>query len=250
MNETKRKLEAGETAVGAWLLSGSPRAAEALSRTTLDWIGIDAEHAPYSPERVEATVRAIGRETTPLVRLPSVDAAVAGAAKRALDAGAEGIIVPSVETPGDAERVIRAARFPPAGERGVAGTVRANAYGAEFDEYVATANEETLVVVQLESPAAVERAEEILAVDGIDVAFVGENDLSSAQGHPGETDRPEVEAAVRRVAEAARANDVWTGIAGRTPEDVAERTERGFQFFLLGADLSFMRGGVESFRSE
>lgn len=250
MNETLRKLDAGDVARGAWLLSGSPRVGEVLSRTALDWIGIDTEHAPYSPERVETLVRAIEREATPLVRLPSVEAAVAGGATHALDSGARGVVVPNVEAPADAERVVRATQFPPAGERGTAGTVRANDYGEQFDDYVATANDETLVVVQIESRAGVERAEEILGVDGIDVAFVGENDLSSAYGRPGETDRPEVETAVERVFEAARANDVHPGIAGRTPAATAERTERGYRFFLLGADLSFLRGGVEAFLDE
>ena len=247
MNETLRKLEAGEAVVGAWLLSGSPRAAEALSRTSVDWVGVDTEHAPYSPERVESVVRAIEGEATPLVRLPSVDAAVAGAAKRALDAGARGLIVPGVETASDAERAVRAAKFPPDGERGAAGTVRANAYGDRFDDYVATANDGTLVVVQVESRAAVDRVGEILDVDGVDVVFVGENDLSAALGRPGEKDHPEVEDAVDRVFEAARANDVWPGIAGRTPATLAERTDRGFRFFLLGADVSFMQNGVEAF---
>lgn len=249
MNETLRKLEVGDVVVGAWLLSGSSRVAEVLSRTAVDWVGIDAEHAPHSPERVEALVRAVERDATPLVRLPSVEAAVTGGTKRALDCGARGIIVPEIETAADAERVVRATRFPPEGDRGVAGTVRANEYGERFEDYVTTANDETLVILQLESPAAVERAEEILTVDGIDVAFVGENDLSAALGHPGETDHPAVKEAVQRAVEVATANDVYPGIAGRTPAAVTDRTERGFRFFLLGADLTFLRGGVETFLS-
>jgi 2-dehydro-3-deoxyglucarate aldolase/4-hydroxy-2-oxoheptanedioate aldolase len=250
MNQTRQRLDDGDVALGAWLLSGSPRVAEVLSRTELDWVGIDTEHAPYSPEGVEAAVRALEPEVTPLVRLPSVEAAVAGEAKHALDSGAQGVLVPGVETAGDAEDVVRAAAFPPDGERGAAGTVRANGYGERFGDYVATANDETLVVVQLESREAVERAEEILAVDGVDVAFVGENDLSTALGHPGEKGHPEVTAAVDRVFEAARANDVPPGIAGRTPATMADRADRGFRFFLLGADLSFVRSGVEPFLSD
>jgi len=246
-NATRAALDAGDAAVGAWLLSGSPRAGEALARTGLDWVGIDTEHAPYSPERIEAAVRAVERAATPIVRLPSVDDAAAGGTKRALDAGARGVIVPGVETAAGAERAVRAARFPPAGERGVAGTVRANGYGESFDDYAATANGETLVVVQFESPAAVERADEILDVDGIDVAFVGENDLSAALGCPGRTDHPDVAAAVDRVLEAARAADVHPGIAGRTPETMAERADRGFRFFLAGSDLGFMRDGAAGF---
>jgi 2-keto-3-deoxy-L-rhamnonate aldolase RhmA len=250
VNRSMQKLDRGDAVVGAWLLSGSTRAAEVLAQTSVDWVSIDTEHAPHSPERVEALVRAIEPHATPLVRLPSVETAVSGGAKHALDSGAKGVIVPGVDTPADAEDVVRATYFPPSGERGVAGTTRANTYGENFDDYVATANDETLVVVQIESPSAVEQVEEILAVDGIDVAFIGENDLSAAYGHPGEKGHPDVTAAVERVFEAAQSNDVYPGIAGRTPEIQAERTERGFRFFLLGADLTFMRNGVEDFLTD
>ncbi|PSP34242.1 2-dehydro-3-deoxyglucarate aldolase [Halobacteriales archaeon QH_10_67_22] len=249
-NDTLQKLENGDVAVGAWLLSGSSRAAEVLSRTAVDWVGIDTEHAPNSPEHVETSISAVETEATPLVRLPSVEAAVIGGTKRALDSGAQGVIVPGIETASEAKRVVRTAQFPPAGERGVAGTVRANAYGEDFGEYVTDANDETLVVIQLESRAAVERADEILGVDGIDVVFIGENDLSAAFGYPGETDRSEVKAAVERIFDAAQDNDIYPGIAGRTPAVMAERAERGFQFFLLGADLTFIRAGVEAFLAE
>jgi 2-dehydro-3-deoxyglucarate aldolase/4-hydroxy-2-oxoheptanedioate aldolase len=249
-NRALSALERGEDVLGGWLLSGSPRAAEVLSRTGVDWLGIDTEHAPYAPERVEALVRAVEPDATPLVRLPSVEAAVSGAAKRALDAGARGVIAPSVESRADAEAVVRASNYPPRGERGVAGTTRANAYGEAFDDYVAGANDATLVVVQIETPAGVEAADEIVAVDGVDVAFVGENDLSAGYGHPGETGREEVTAAVERVREAAVDAGVHPGIAGRTPAARAARAERGFRFFHLGADLHFMRLGVREFLPE
>ena len=249
-NETKATLDADELALGGWLASMSPRVAEALAATGLDWIGIDMEHTPASAERVESVVRAVGDAATPIVRLPSVEAAVSGGCKRVLDSGARGVMIPGVESAEQAERVVRAAKFPPDGTRGVAGTTRANGYGSNFESYVERANEETLVAVQLESPAAVERADQILAADGVDVAFVGENDLSAALGHPGETDRTAVREGVRTVREAAKSNGVSPGIAGRTPEAVAERAERGFRFFLVGADLRFVRSGVAPFCEE
>ena len=248
-NDTLAKLDGGEPVRGAWLASMSPRVAEVLARTDLDWVGLDAEHTPASAERIESAVRAIGAAATPIVRLPSVEAAVDGGCKRALDSGAQGVMIPDVRTPEDVERAVRAAKFPPAGERGVAGTTRANGYGAAFDEYVDRANDETLVAVQLESREAIERADELLAVDGVDVAFVGENDLSASLGHPGETDRPDVVEVVEAAFDAARANDVHPGVAGRTPEDVADRAARGFRFFLLGADLKFVREGLDAFFS-
>lgn len=250
-NETRRTLEADEPALGAWTLSMSPRAAEALAATEMDWVGIDTEHTPVDGETVEGMIRGVERGgATPIVRLPSVGSAVGGAAKHALDSGAGGIIVPGVESPEAAERAVRAARFPPRGDRGVAGTTRANEYGTAFDEYVREAHRETLVIVQIESATAVDRVESILGVEGIDVAFVGENDLSSTYGHPGEKDHPEVRAAVEEVLATARANDVIPGIGGRTPENLLERIDRGFRFFLLGADLSFMREGVAPFLAQ
>ncbi|WP_323174633.1 aldolase/citrate lyase family protein [Natrialba sp. PRR66] len=249
-NHALAELKRGNSVVGAWILSQSARTAEVLSRTDIDWIGIDTEHAPYSPKHVERLIRAIEPNATPIVRLPSIDEATSGAAKHALDSGAQGVIVPSVQTPTDAQAVVRSTYFPPVGERGVAGTTRANGYGENFEGYVNDAGTETLVAIQIESPPAVEAVREILAVDGIDVAFIGENDLSAALGYPGETDHPEVRNAVERVLDAAIENDVFPGIAGRTPAIQAERMDRGFRFFLLGADLSFMRSGIQKFLSE
>jgi 2-dehydro-3-deoxyglucarate aldolase/4-hydroxy-2-oxoheptanedioate aldolase len=244
-NRTRRRLAADDPAIGAWVLSASPRAAEVLA-ARLDWVGIDCEHSPVGTADVEALVRAVERgDATPIVRLPSVAAAVDGGAKQALDAGAGGVVVPGVETALEAERAVDAARVPPVGSRGVAGTTRANGYGDQFDEYLASANDEVLVAIQIESPTGVENAEDVLAVDGVDVAFVGENDLSAALGHPGETDRPEVREGVERVLGAARANDVTPGIKATSPESVRERFDRGFRFFLLGADLTMLAGVLD-----
>ncbi len=246
-NGTKALMDAGEPTFGAWLASMSPRVAEVLAATGVDWVGIDMEHTPISARRAEACIRAVERHATPIVRLPSPEQAAANGIKHALDSGAGGVMVPGVESAETAERVVSAAKFPPDGTRGVAGTTRANGYGTDFDGYVSSANDETFVVVQVESAAAVERCEEILAVDGIDVAFVGENDLSSTYGHPGEKDRPEVREAVDRVFAAAEAADVHNGIAGRTPADMADRIDRGYRFFLLGADVKFMRTALAEF---
>lgn len=247
-NHVLASLADDDPVFGAWTLSASPRMAEALS-DTLDWVGIDTEHAPIGPDRVESMIRAVeGHETTAIVRLPSVERTVDGDAKRALDSGAGGIIVPDVESRHDAQRAVAAAKFPPDGERGVAGTTRANDYGKDFDEYVDGANDETLVVVQIESPAGVDAVDEILSVEGIDVAFVGENDLSAAMGHPGEKDHPDVAAATAAVKAATERHGVVPGIGGRTPENARERIDNGYRFFLLGADLTFARDGVGRFQ--
>jgi 2-dehydro-3-deoxyglucarate aldolase/4-hydroxy-2-oxoheptanedioate aldolase len=224
----------------------SERVAEVLA-ADLEWVGLDMEHSPLPARGVERLVRAVRPAASPIVRVPSVAAATAGTCKRVLDAGAGGVIVPGVETAEEAERTVAAARFPPEGERGVAGTVRANDYGAAFDAYLADANELTVVVLQLESPRAIENAPAILDVEGVDVAFVGENDLSAALGHPGEKDRDPVREAVERVRTLATDRGVVPGIAARTPEALTERAEWGFRFFLVGSDLGFVREGLAPF---
>ena len=250
-NEAKASLSVGNPVFGAWALSMSPRSAEVLAATDLDWVGIDMEHSPIDTQSMEELVRAVQHGgATPIIRVPSVEAAVEGASKHALDAGAGGVMVPGVETADDARRAVRAASIPPAGERGVASTTRANRYGTAFDDYVKSANEETLIVTQLESVRAIENAADILAVDGIDVAFVGENDLSASMGHPGETDHEPVTEAVETVRQLAIDNGVNPGIAGRTPDDVVTRIEAGYRFFLLGADLTFVRTAIDRFLPE
>ncbi|WP_439028223.1 HpcH/HpaI aldolase family protein [Haloarchaeobius sp. DT45] len=243
-NATVATLAAGESALGAWVESASPRLAEALSTTRLDWLGIDMEHTPVGPGEVESLVRAIEPDATPIVRLPSVEYATARGGKLALDAGAGGVIVPRVESAADAEAAVRAVTFPPDGDRGVAGSVRANGFGDRFDEHVESADDETLVVVQLETAAGVENAHDIVSVPGVDVAFVGENDLSASYGTPGEKDRDAVQDGVETVRRAAMATEIHAGVAARDRAALARREEEGFRFFLLGGDCSLARAGV------
>ncbi|WP_267641577.1 HpcH/HpaI aldolase family protein [Haloarchaeobius amylolyticus] len=243
-NETAAGLAAGESVLGAWVESASPRLAEALAATRLDWLGIDMEHTPVGPGEVESLVRAIHPDATPIVRLPSVEYAVARGCKLALDAGAGGVIVPRVESAADAEAVVEAATFPPDGDRGVAGSVRANGFGEGFDEHVATADDERLVVVQLETAAGIEHADDIVSVPGVDVAFVGENDLSASLGTPGEKTREPVQDGVEAVRRAASEAGVHAGVAARDGETRAEREAQGFRFFLLGGDCSLAREGL------
>ncbi|MDY6817930.1 MAG: aldolase/citrate lyase family protein [Halobacteriales archaeon] len=246
-NPVKAKLDADEPVFGPWVASLSPRSAETLGAAGVDWIGIDMEHTPATATDIEAIVRGAERHDVPaIVRLSSVDHAAGGGAKRALDAGAKGLIIPRVESAEDAERAVRAARFPPQGDRGVAGSVRANNHGEQFDDYVESANDVILVIVQIETKTAVERVDEILAVDGIDVAFIGENDLSTTYGNPGEKDRPEVREAVRTIRETAAEHDIHAGIVAGEPDRIERRIDAGFRVFLLGGDLGFLREGVRS----
>jgi 2-keto-3-deoxy-L-rhamnonate aldolase RhmA len=243
----RTSLADGNPVFGAWVQSMSPRIVETLGGTDLDWVGIDMEHTPTNFETAERLVRAadaVGLDA--FVRVPSVEYAVQRGAQQALDIGATGLIVPRIEKPADVQSVVDAASFPPEGTRGVAGSIRANRHGTNFEGYVATANDDLVIVAQLETSAGIDNVGDIVGVDGVDVCFVGENDLSASLGRIGEKQHSAVQKRVERVRESAVDAGVVPGIAGRTPGQMSDRIEEGYGFFLLGGDLTFVRRGVSS----
>lgn len=244
-NETLAKLEKGEPTYGAWVSSMSPRAAEVFGANGFDWAVIDMEHTPIGADGVENVIRGIERhDLTPIVRLPELDYGIRGTCKRVLDSGAQGIIVPRVETAEQAQRIADAALYPPEGSRGVVGSSRANLFGTDFDRYVDEANDELFVAVQLETATGADRADDILSVEGINGVMVGENDLSATHGAPGQKDESAVQADVDAILEAADAYGVHAGIVAPTPERIEQRSEEGFNFLSLGSDLYFVSRSI------
>ena len=250
-NTTIAKIARGEPTFGAWVSTMSPRAAEVFGVNGFDWAVIDMEHTPVGATGVEAVVRGIERhDLTPLVRIPDIDAGIRGTCKRVLDSGAQGIIVPRVETAEQAEAVVEAAFYPPEGERGVVGSSRANYYGSKFSAYVEQANDELFVCVQLETAAGAARADEILAVDGVNGVFIGENDLSATHGAAGEKTEQAVQDDVDAIVAAAADHDVYTGTVAATPEKIATRVEQGFDLISLGSDLYFVGRSIGQLHPE
>ncbi|MFB9807932.1 HpcH/HpaI aldolase/citrate lyase family protein [Haladaptatus pallidirubidus] len=187
MSELRQAVRAGDSVVGTWVTIGHPAVAEMSAELGFDFVVLDAEHSSMSLETVENLARAVDAasgETKPVVRLPDDDPT---RIKRVLDTGVSGVIVPMIETAEQARAVVRATRYPPEGERGVAGS-RAAKYGLELEEYFERANDELLVMVQIESAKGVGHAGSIAAVDGVDALFVGPADLSASIGRFGETD--------------------------------------------------------------
>lgn len=252
-NTMRETMAAGEPSLGAWISTMSARSAEVLATTDLEWAVIDMEHTPINERGVEAILRAFtGADMTPLVRIPALDHGIRGVCKRVLDSGAMGIIVPRVESRADAEAAVEAAAFPPDGERGVGGRIRANRHGADFEDYVGSANDEILVVAQLETKRGAERAESICETPGLDAVFIGENDLSATHGHPGEKDLPAVQADVDAILAAAEAAGLYAGIVAPDPDRIVRRIEAGIDFISIGSDLSLIdraaAGTVEAVR--
>lgn len=238
-NTLKARLQAGERVYGAWLGSGSPVNAEILSHVGFDFLVIDQEHGAGELTDAVAALRAAEASGTPcIVRAPWNDPVWL---KRALDAGATSVMIPSVETAAAAEAAVRACRYPPQGTRGYAASVvRASAYGLE-PGYTQAANGTLLVVAQIESAAAVEQAAEICAVDGVDVVFIGVNDLAGSIGRLEQLDHPDVRDLVRRAEEIILPLGKPMGTVPSAGASWRELFERGYRMVVGPHDVILLR---------
>lgn len=235
-NRVKQKLRAGEPAIGTFMALGSTLAAEQLAHLGFDWLVIDQEHGAIDATLTQSLLQAVSTtDTVPLIRVPWNRGEWI---KRALDAGAYGVIVPMVNSREEAEAAVRATRYPPLGSRSIGGS-RTRLYGGP--DYVEKANDEILLVVQIEHIKAVENAREILSVPGIDAYFVGPTDLCASMGLPNtwDPDFPEFWAALKKVQKVARELGVPGGIHS-SPARAAAMIERGYRFVAIGFDISYM----------
>lgn len=245
-NQVKAKLKRGEPALGAWLSLPSVPAARIMARLGFDWLVIDMEHSAQNPVLMADMVGAIADAGTcaPFVRVPAHSVEWF---KWALDAGAWGIVVPMVNTREEALRVIEYAKYPPFGERSIGGAFGPYGFGiTNWSEYASTANDETLVAVQIESRAGLEHLDDILSVAGIDVAFVGPNDLHAQLGLVPSSDgaEPEFMEALARIREGARRHNVALGIFSSDGQAAALRVSQGFQMISVTTDISSMIAGA------
>lgn len=242
MGSTKERLHGGRPALGGWMMIGHPTVAEAMAGEGFDWLAVDMEHTATGVREFHQVALAVqGRGVDLLARLHSCDPVLA---KLVLDAGAAGIIVPSVNTPEEAARAVAMAKFPPQGIRG-ASLCRATDHGRNFAAYFAQHNERVLVVVMLEHIDAARRADEILAVPGIDAAFIGPYDLSASMGLAGQVEHPLVVAAQQMIVEACQRHRVAAGIhvVSTEPDAVGRRIQAGYRFIACGLDTLFIMQG-------
>jgi 2-keto-3-deoxy-L-rhamnonate aldolase RhmA len=190
-NALKRRLAEGKKCLGAWSMLGSPGATEIMALAGFDFLILDHEHGPATLQDLGNELRAISAtRTTAIMRAPELDI---GYLKRALDLGVEGIMMPNVGTAEEARRFVAACRYPPQGFRGSAyGAARAASFGREAAHYRDTINDNLVLIAQIESKAAVENIEAIAGVEGIDVLFIGVNDLAGSIGKLHDLDDPGV----------------------------------------------------------
>lgn len=234
-NQLKRALRAGKKAAGAWAQLASPFSAEILARAGFDFVMIDMEHAPGDFITLAYQCMAMGgTDATPLVRTPWNDMV---AVKRILDCGAQGVLVPYVNTRAEAEAAVAAAKYPPRGMRGVAASPRAPGYGLDsLKRYLAPANDETLVITAVETPTAVANLAEILRVEELDGIFIGPMDLATSMGHFCDPGHPEVQAAVAEIEGRVNGSGKALATIAGSLEDARAKFERGYQMMILMSD--------------
>ncbi len=240
LNDVKRKLKDGQTSFGTWLNIPSPFSAERCAKSGLDWLIIDMEHNPISIETAAAMIMAVNpTDTAPLVRIPWNHPEHI---KRVLDAGAWGVLVPMVCSKEEAEQAVQAAKYNPAGFRSNGGGRYGISFNADRNEYTSKANEQIIVAVQIEHIDAVNRVDEIMSVDGIDICFIGPNDLMTSMGMIGKMDMeaPAVKKALKSVVETARKYGITPGIHVGNVADAARRAEEGFRFIAISTELNLM----------
>ena len=181
----KEKLKKKVTTTGSWITFSDPSSAEVMANAGFDWLTIDLEHSCINIKEAEQLIRTIDLcGVTPLVRLTSNNPDLA---KRVLDAGAKGIIVPMIKSLDDAKNAINAAYYPPKGTRSF-GLARAQGYGTRFDEYLQASYEETVVILQIEHIEALDQLEDILSLENVDAYIIGPYDLTGSMGIPGQFD--------------------------------------------------------------
>ncbi len=244
-NLVKRTLNAGQPSVGTWLSLGSITAARFLARAGFAWLTVDIEHSLVDWEtatHIFASVAEAG--CSPLARVPSNRH---DHIKRVLDNGAHGIVVPMVNSREEALAAVAAAKYPPVGNRSVGGAVHALNFDTNANDYYAHANDEILVVLQCEHIQAVEDADAIFSVPGIDAIFVGPNDLAaSMRGPDGKPPSGDATAkATKQILEACRRHKVAPGIHCGNAEEARQQIQGGWQFIAVASELRMMLNAAE-----
>lgn len=231
------KLAQGEAIYGLWVTLESASISEMAVALGIDWIVIDAEHGHLDwkdiLEHVRATVRS---DTVALVRIAELNS---GLIKRALDIGADGIVVPWLETPAQLQQAVAFAKYPPEGRRGI-GTERATGWGQSLAEHAGEANEHVLVVPLIETVTGGRNIEELCRIEGVELFFLGPSDYSSSAGHRGQWEGPGVAAELLKIKDVVVGHGRTCGVVTKSLENLLERRQQGFRMLGLGVDAALL----------
>jgi len=235
-NTLKSLLKNGKTTFGVTVTIGSPEVPYALGNLGLDWVNFDSQHSVLNNSTISEMIQALGHsKTVSMVRVLSNDL---GQINKALDMGAQTVIVPLVNTRAEAEKAVRSAKYNPPGSRSFGSRV-----SLRDPEYTATADEEIMVIPQIETALALQNVEEIVTTDGVDAVFCGPYDLSMSLGIFRQFENSKFQRAVESLVSACEAHGVAPGLLAPTGP-VKKDIERGFKIISLGGDLSFLIHGI------
>jgi 2-keto-3-deoxy-L-rhamnonate aldolase RhmA len=240
MNPVKSQLKDGKPVIGATITVASPDVAALAANLGFDFLWIEMEHSPITLETARNMVLATrGLKAVPFIRVPVNELRTA---KRALDAGAMGVIFPFTSTPELARQAVAAVKYPPEGKRGFGPGLASFRWPAP-EGYPKFANRNAMAIIIIEEARAVEQIDEIAAIPGIDVMFIGVNDLSYSLGVGSQMDHPKLKEAVSKIVAAGKKRGIPVGRPGGNPEQIKQLMEQGFSFFQGPSDLSLMGAG-------
>lgn len=233
-NRFKEAISRGEVQIGLWLSTASSYIAEMAATCDYDWLLIDGEHAPNNVQTLLAQLQAVAPYPAhPVVRPLEGDKALL---KQVLDIGAQTVLVPMVDTADDARRMVDALRYPPHGVRGVGASIARASRWSRVPNYMAQAEENLCLLVQVESRKALENLDEIIDVEGVDGVFIGPADLSASLGHPDDAGHPEVTAIIERTIRRIREKGKAPGILAVDPVMARKCVEWGATFVAVAVD--------------
>ena len=238
----KDALRQNKTLIGTLVTTSSPEVAEVLTLAGFDWLFIDLEHGNLSIQDAQRVIQVVAGRCFTVVRVPD---ATDENVKRVLDTGCDGIIAPHVNSADEARKIVALAKYPPEGERSV-GLGRAQGYGLNFADYIASANAHTSVIVQIEHQNAVNSVDQILQVQGIDALFIGPYDLSGSMGLLGQVSDTKVVAAIDKVHSACARSNMPLGIFCTTAEQSSAAIKKGAQIVAVGTDLMHMSNSART----
>jgi 2-keto-3-deoxy-L-rhamnonate aldolase RhmA len=240
----KKKLSEGRPVIGASIAMSSVEVAAHAATLGFDFLWIEMEHSPITLETLRNMV--LGTRGLPALPFARVPVNELWTAKRVLDMGVSGVVFPFTSTPELAKQAVAACRYPLLGRRGSSPNLPRFCW-PEPARYQDSADENVMVIVIIEEARAVERIDEIAATPGVDVMFIGTNDLSFSMGLRGEQNHPKLQEAIAKVVDAGKRHGKFLGRPAGSPEKVREFAEQGFLFFQAPTEISFMMAGAKRY---
>lgn len=248
MEKFKERLRLGEALHGCWVNLGSLVSTEIVGLSGYDWVLVDLEHGAGDLHIMYHQLQILRAcPTAPMVRIDDIRRPKV---QQILDAGASGVMFPQVRTSQEAQAAVGMMYYPPTGTRGTAKMVRATGFGSRFDEYKGTLSEKLVGIIQIETLESVEHVDEIAALEGVDVLFIGPSDLTTAMNIPGQTTHPDYLAIVGKVATAAEKAGKASGVLLLDINHYDLYYDLGYRFIACGADATFVVKGAKDMAVE